>query len=283
MHKRGGAAGDRTVPVSCPGAPLAGGRPAGHRRGMTEMFSRPDGRSLAYRRTPGRTGCDFVWLSGFNSDMQGSKVVALEAWAKAAGHGFLAFDYSGHGQSEGAFADGTISDWRADTLAVLDGLTEGPQVLVGSSMGGWMALLAALARPTRVAALVLIAPAPDFTAKLMWPGLPEAARTEIMEKGVWLQPSTYGEPVPISRRLIEDGAGHQILDTPIPFTGPVRILQGMRDPDVPWRHAERLVGALASEDLTFTLVKDGDHRLSRPQDIARLLATCAALADEISR
>ena len=246
--------------------------------GMTKMFVAPTGRRLAYRKTIGRTGRNFIWLSGFNSDMQGSKVLALESWAKTQGHGFLAFDYSGHGESSGDFRDGTISAWRDDTLSVLDTLADGPQVLVGSSMGGWMALLAAVSRPERVAALVLIAPAPDFTAKLMWPGLPAAAKESINKTGVWLQPSDYGEPVPITKQLIEDGAHHQILDAPISFSGPVRILQGMDDPDVPWRHAERLVETLTSRDLVFTLVKDGDHRLSRPQDVARLIGTCAMLA-----
>ncbi|MEM7768309.1 MAG: alpha/beta hydrolase [Pseudomonadota bacterium] len=244
---------------------------------MTQHFTTPANRSLAYRQTTGTSGHNLVWLSGFNSDMQGSKVLELEGWAKAAGHGFLAFDYSGHGESGGNFQNGTISAWRDDTLAILEALTDGPQILVGSSMGGWIALLAAIARPGRVSAMVLIAPAPDFTAKLMWPSLPADAQIEITQAGVWMQPSDYGEPVPITRALIEDGARNQVLNTPIAFDGPVRILQGMQDPDVPWRHAESLVTALTTDDLTFTLVKDGDHRLSRPQDIARLVATCHAL------
>lgn len=236
------------------------------------------GQRLAYRHSAGSSGADFVWLSGFNSDMAGTKVLALEAWAKDAGHGFTAFDYSGHGESDGAFQDGTISQWHLDTLAVLDGVTQGPQILVGSSMGGWMALLAALARPQRVAGLILIAPAPDFTSKLMWPNLPPEAQKEIRETGLTLLPSDYGDPVPITRDLIESGRNHEILDAPIRFDGPVRILQGMDDPDVPWTHAQRLVETMTSPDLVFTLVKDGDHRLSRDQDIARLIATCSELA-----
>ncbi|MEL7452021.1 MAG: alpha/beta fold hydrolase, partial [Pseudomonadota bacterium] len=211
-------------------------------------FSTPQHRTLAYRRSDGsadRPG--FVWLSGFKSDMQGSKVLAVEAWARAEGHPFLAFDYSGHGESDGDFADGTIGQWREDTLGAIDGLTAGPIVLVGSSMGGWMALLAALARPERVVGLLLIAPAPDFTQKLMWPDFSAEVQAEILEAGVHMCPSDYGEPYPITRDLIEDGKAWQILDEPIPFGGPVRILQGMQDPDVPWTHAQRLVDALTTE------------------------------------
>jgi len=242
----------------------------------------PDSRSIAYRHSPGtHQGPGFVWLSGFKSDMQGGKVLALEAWAKGQGHPFLAFDYSGHGESDGAFADGTISRWRADTLAVLDALIDGPQILVGSSMGGWMALLAALARPETVAGLVLIAPAPDFTQKLMWPGLSSEAQQEIETMGVHMQPSDYGEPVPITRALIEDGRQWQILDAPISFDGPVRILQGMQDPDVPWTHAQRLVEGMTTSDFVFSLIKDGDHRLSRDEDIARLIATCEEIVARV--
>ncbi|MEL6322784.1 MAG: alpha/beta hydrolase [Pseudomonadota bacterium] len=239
-------------------------------------FTSPQQRTLAYRKLDGsRDRPGLIWLSGFKSDMQGTKVVALEAWAEREGLSFLAFDYSGHGQSGGDFADGTISTWRDDSLAAIDALTEGPQVLVGSSMGGWMALLAALARPERVAGLVLIAPAPDFTQKLMWPEFSPEAQREIMEAGVHLRPSEYGDPYPITRDLIEDGRQWQLLGAPIPFKGPVRILQGMVDPDVPWTHAQQLVDAITSDDLVFTLIKDGDHRLSREVDIARLLAVCA--------
>ncbi len=242
----------------------------------------PQHRRLACRRLegdPARPG--LVWLSGFKSDMQGSKVLALEAWARASCRCFLAFDYSGHGQSGGRFEDGTVSAWREDALAVLDALTDGPQVLVGSSMGGWLALLVALARPERVAGLVLVAPAPDFTEKLMWPELSPAAQAEMMKTGVTLRPSGYGDPYPVTRALIEDGRQWQLLDAPIPFSGPVRILQGMQDPDVPWAHAFRLVETVTSPDLAFTLVKDGDHRLSRPEDIARLEAACAEVFSRV--
>ena len=241
-------------------------------------FLSPQGRRLAYRYTAPRTELTYVWLSGFKSDMSGSKVTVLEAWAKAQGHGFLAFDYSGHGLSGGAFEDGTISAWREDALAAIEGLTSGRIVLVGSSMGGWMALLAALALKARVAAMVLIAPAPDFTQKLMWPEFTAEQQSEIMETGQTLRPSEYGDPYPITRDLIEDGKQWALLDDLISLEMPIRILQGLQDPDVPWQHAFKLVEAVTSEDLVFSLIKDGDHRLSRDQDIERLVATCAHLA-----
>ena len=245
----------------------------------TTYFTSPEGRRLAFRHNPASTGkLTFVWMCGFKSDISGTKVLRLEDWANRTGHGFLAFDYSGHGESDGAFEDGTVSQWRDDALAAIDSQTDGPLVIVGSSMGGWMALLAALARPDRVKGLVLIAPAPDFTEKLMWPEFPAKAQAEIMEQGFTLRPSDYDEPYTITRALIEDGRQWQILDGPIGFDGPVRILQGMQDADVPWTHAARLVDALTASDLTITLIKDGDHRLSREQDIARLLATCDEVA-----
>ncbi|MEO1553136.1 MAG: alpha/beta hydrolase [Pseudomonadota bacterium] len=242
-----------------------------------ENFVSPQGRRLAYRYAAPNNGPTFVWLSGFKSDMSGSKVTVLEAWAKAQGHGFLAFDYSGHGLSDGAFEDGTISAWREDALAAIGGLTSGPLILVGSSMGGWMALLSALALRDRISGMVLIAPAPDFTQKLMWPEFSPEQQAEIMDKGLTLRPSDYGDPYPITRALIEDGKQWSLLDAPIALNMPVRILQGLQDPDVPWQHAQRLVDALQSEDLVFSLIKDGDHRLSRDQDIARLVETCREL------
>lgn len=244
----------------------------------TKFLTSPQGRKLAYRHTATRSGKSFLWLTGFNSDMAGTKVMELEAWAVKTGHGFTAFDYSGHGQSDGEFEACTVTDWHEDTLAVLDEITEGELILVGSSMGAWMALLAMKARRPRVSGMVLIAPAPDFTARLMWPHLPSEARFAITQEGKWMMPSAYGDPVPITRALIESGARHTVMGAPIDFDGPVRILQGMRDEDVPWKHAEALVETITSRDLTFTLVKDGDHRLSRPHDIARLLATCAEIA-----
>ena len=245
----------------------------------TTFFQSSNSQRLACRYHQPQSGArTFVWLSGFKSDMQGTKVVALERWAVDAGHGFLAFDYSGHGASEGAFEDGTISIWRQDTLDAIDAYTDGPLVLVGSSMGGWMALLAALARPQRIAGMVLLAPAPDFTEKLLWAGLPEQARAEILNSGFTLRPSDYDEPYCITRALIEDGRAWQLLDAPLAIDCPVRILQGMQDADVPWQHAQRLVQALTTDDVVLTLIKDGDHRLSRDVDIARLRRSCDDMA-----
>ena len=245
----------------------------------TDSFTSPEGRRIAFRRAAAPAGrVTFVWLCGFKSDMSGGKALAVETWAREAGHGTLLFDYSGHGQSDGAFEEGTISAWRADALAAIDAQTEGPLVLVGSSMGGWMALLAATARPERVRGLVLIAPAPDFTEKLMWPEFSPEQQAEILDQGFTLRPSDYGAPYPITRALIEDWRRWSILDTPIAFDGPVRILQGMQDPDVPWGHALALAASLTSPDVVLTLIKEGEHRLSREADIGRLLAACGELA-----
>lgn len=244
-----------------------------------ESFTSPAGRQLAFRHSPPAPGHPtFVWLSGFKSDMSGGKAQAVFAWAQSNGHGALLFDYSGHGESSDRFEDGTISHWREDTLAAIDAQTEGPLVLVGSSMGGWMALLSALARPERVKALVLVAPAPDFTEKLIWPEFTPEQQAEILQKGFTLRPSDYGEPYQITKALIEDGRTWSILDAPIEFNGPVHILQGMQDPDVPWPHALELTERLTSLNVVLTLIKDGDHRLSRNEDIARLLAICGDVA-----
>jgi pimeloyl-ACP methyl ester carboxylesterase len=231
---------------------------------------------LAFRKLDG-AGPTVVWLGGFNSDMTGTKAQALADWADACGQAYVRFDYFGHGVSSGDFADGTITRWREDALAVIDRLTEGPLVLVGSSMGGWIACLAALARPERIAGLVLIAPAPDFTERLMKPELPAEAHRDLADKGVWIRPSDYGDAYPITRALLEDGARWSILGQPIGIHCPVRILQGGADPDVPWRHALELSQALETQDLVFSLIKDGDHRLSRPQDIQRLIAAVGEL------
>jgi len=239
----------------------------------------PHGPRLAYRSSAGR-GPGLVWLGGFRSDRDGGKATRLHAAAEADGRAFLRFDYSGHGASSGAFEDGTISAWLEDALAAIDALTEGPQILVGSSMGGWIALLAALRRPDRVAGLLLVAPAPDFTEALMRPALPPQAREAIERDGVWMQPSDYDDaPCPITAALLEDGRRHCLLGRGgVAVDVPVRILQGMRDADVPWRHALTLAEELASEDVVLSLVKDGDHRLSRDCDLQRLEASARALA-----
>jgi pimeloyl-ACP methyl ester carboxylesterase len=242
---------------------------------MKEETGRLGGR-LAYAKLGGRQP-GIVFLPGFRSDMQGSKALALREHCAATGRALLRFDYSGHGESAGRFEDGTIGQWAADAIEAFDALTEGPQLLVGSSMGGWIALLLARARPDRVAGFVGIAPAPDFTETLLWPALSEAQRTEIMTAGVLRLPSEYGEPTPITRALIEDGRRRNVMDGPIALRAPVRILQGMRDPDVPWRHALRLAEALQGDDVRIHLIKDGDHRLSRPEDLALLTRTVDAL------
>jgi pimeloyl-ACP methyl ester carboxylesterase len=247
--------------------------------------SGPDSRRIAMRVRDG-SAPGLFWMSGFKSDMQGGKAVALDEWAAANGHACVRFDYSGHGESDGAFADGTIGSWLEDGLAAFDAACQGPQVVIGSSMGGWMALLLAraLARRDRIGratlkGLVLIAPAPDFTEELMWKGFSPEIRNEIETNGQWLRPSEYGEPYPITRRLIEEGRNHLLLGSTIDIGCPVRILQGKQDPDVPWQHAFRLAERLPSEDVVLTMIQDGDHRLSRPRDIARLLATVKELAE----
>ena len=242
-----------------------------------------DGTHLAYRRTAARPGTrrpGIVFLSGFASDMMGTKGLALEAWARERGQALLRFDYSGHGRSSGAFRDGTIGRWTEDALAALDRLADGPQILVGSSMGGWIMLLVALAQPQRVAGLVGIAVAPDFTEDLMWAQMQELTRARLMTDGVILQPSRYQDtPMEISRALIEDGRRHLLLRAPIAIRCPVRLLHGMADPDVPWQTSVRLAERLTSAEVTVTLVKDGDHRLSRTQDLQRIFAAI----DELSR
>jgi pimeloyl-ACP methyl ester carboxylesterase len=242
------------------------------------FLDRPDGQRVAYHRRAGR-GPGVVFLGGFMSDMTGTKALALDDHCRATGRAFVRFDYLGHGASSGRFEDGTIGRWADDALAVIDALTEGPQVLVGSSMGGWIMLLAALARPDRVAGLVGIAAAPDFTEDLLWAAWDEPTRARLSRDGHIRVPSLYGEaPYTISRALIEEGRARCLLGAPIPIRCPVRLLQGMADPDVPWRTALRLAERLESTDVTVTLIKDSDHRLSRDQDLARLMAVVDGLA-----
>ncbi len=243
-------------------------------------------RRIAVRARAG-TAPSLFWLGGFKSDMKGTKAVALQEHAAKTGRGCIRFDYSGHGESGGKFEDGTISKWLEESLAVFRNHARGPQIVVGSSMGGWMALLLAralandpsLAPQASLAGLVLIAPAPDFTEELMWKSFSDEVRREIETAGQWQRPSAYGEePYPITKALIEDGRNHLLLAKPIEVKCPIRILQGVLDPDVPWRHALRLVSCLAQDDATLTLIKDGDHRLSRPEDIERLLKVVDELA-----
>jgi pimeloyl-ACP methyl ester carboxylesterase len=247
-----------------------------------EVGSDSAARRIAVRARSG-SAPGLFWLGGFNSDMRGTKALALDAWAAEHGRGCVRFDYSGHGESGGAFIDGTIGRWLEESVAVFGQFCSGPQIVIGSSMGGWMALLLAreiAKRPASrasLAGLVLIAPAPDFTEELMWKGFSAEARHDIETKGVWLRPSEYSEPYPITRALIEEGRNHLLLGSVIEAGCPVRILQGAQDPDVPWQHAFALTHRLPSDDVVLTMIQDGDHRLSRPQDIARILAAVAEM------
>ena len=235
-------------------------------------------RPIAVRARSGVTPGLF-WLGGFKSDMRGTKAEALDAWAGRNGRAMVRFDYSGHGESGGTFTEGTIGRWLEESVAVFRACCVGPQVAIGSSMGGWLALLLAreLAQQGHAGApalkgLVLIAPAVDFTEELMWKRMPPAIQQQITETGVWTRPSAY-DPAgyPITRGLIEEGRNHLLLGAMIETGCPVRILQGVQDPDVPWNHAVALTSRLAQDDVVLTLVKDGDHRLSRAEDIARLI------------
>ena len=240
-------------------------------------------RRIAVRERAG-SAPGILWLGGFKSDMKGTKAAALDAWAAAQGRAMIRFDYSGHGESGGAFVEGTVGRWLEESVAVFEQFCRGPQVVIGSSMGGWMALLLAREIARRgisgasLAGLVLIAPAPDFTEALMWNGFSPEIRREIETRGVWLRPSQYGEPYPITRTLIEEGRNHLLLGSAIDVGCPVRILQGAQDPDVPWQHAFALAHRLPSDDVVLTMIQDGDHRLSRPQDIARIIAAVAEIS-----
>lgn len=244
------------------------------------------GEAIAARRIAVRarngSAPGLFWLGGFNSDMQGTKALALDAWAAEHGRACVRFDYSGHGESGGKFIDGTMGRWLEESVAVFESFCRGAQIVIGSSMGGWLALLLAreIARRSAsasLAGLVLIAPAPDFTEELMWKGFSSEIRHEIESKGVWMRPSPYGDgsPYPITRALIEEGRNHLLLGSSIDVGCPVRILQGAKDPDVPWRHAFALAHRLPADDVVLTMIQDGDHRLSRPQDITRIIAAVA--------
>jgi len=250
-----------------------------------EIGTGAEARIVAVRQRAG-SGPGLFWLGGFKSDMRGSKAEALDQWAKAQGRGYTRFDYSGHGESGGTFAEGTIGRWLEESAAVFTTCCQGPQVVIGSSMGGWLALLlmrelrrrqkAGGTAPASIAGLVLIAPAVDFTEELLWKRFSPAIKREIEQKGAWSQPSAYSaEPYVITRRLIVEARDHLLFDNLIETGCPVRILQGVKDEDVPWDHTVELVSRFARDDVVLTLVKDGDHRLSRPEDIERLLAAVA--------
>lgn len=247
---------------------------------MPEFMVTPEGRRIAYELSPG-AGPGVVFLGGFRSDMTGTKAQALEAWAQAQGRGFLRFDYSGHGQSSGDFLDGAIGDWAADALAAITALTTGPQVLVGSSMGGWISLLCCKALPGRVAGLVTIAAAPDFTEDAMWAGFDAAQRVQLIEAGRVELPSDYADgPYVITRRLIEEGRRNLVLRSPLELPFPVRFLQGTADVDVPMETALRLLDHATGPDIRLTLVKGADHRFSTPDCLALIEA---AVTDVLAR
>ena len=243
------------------------------------LLEREGRETIAYRAMAG-SAPGVMFCGGFMSDMTGTKATALEAHCRRTGRAFVRFDYSGHGASGGAFRDGTIGAWRDDAMAALDRVASGPQVLVGSSMGGWIVLLLALARPERVAGLVGVAAAPDFTEDLIWSTLDDEGRRTLAETGEIVMPCDYGDdPYPITMGLIEEGRDHFLLRAPIALRRPIHLLQGMRDEDVPWRTALRIAEQVESEHVVVELIKDGDHRLSRDEDLARLTAA----VDEIAR
>lgn len=244
-----------------------------------QHFTSEQGRRIAFDQTPG-VGPGVVFLGGFRSDMSGTKARFLQDWAKAQGRAFLRFDYSGHGQSSGAFLDGSIGDWFEDALAVVNGLTTGPQVLVGSSMGGWISLLLGRAIPQRIAGLVGVAAAPDFTEDSMWAEFSEGQRAELLEKGQLATPSDYSaDPYVITRRLIEEGRGRLVLRTPLNLNFPVRLLQGSADVDVPPSVALRLFDHATSPDMRLTLVKGADHRFSTPACLEAIAVAISEVSD----
>jgi pimeloyl-ACP methyl ester carboxylesterase len=248
---------------------------------MTEFLTTPEGRRIAYCRTPATapvTGPGVVFCGGYKSDMEGTKALALEAWARARGRAFLRFDYSGHGASEGAFDEGAIGDWFEDARAAISALTTGPQVIVGSSMGGWISLLLARDCPERFAGLVTIAAAPDFTEDSFWAGFSPEQKREMEERGFVDLPSDYGEPYRVTRRLVNEGRNRLVLRQPLPLPFPTRFLQGTADTSVSLEVAMRLLAHAEGDDLRLTLVKGADHSFSTPD----CLALVTAAIDEVT-
>jgi len=242
------------------------------------ILTRENGASIAYHRLEGKSP-GVVFMTGFMSDMSGGKALALEELCREVGHAYLRFDYQGHGESSGAFADGTIGIWSEDALAAFDELTEGPQIIVGSSMGGWMMLLTAAKRPDRTAGLVGIAAAPDFTEDLLPSGLTDEQKQEIEENGLVVIPSGYEDDYVITKALLEDGRNHLLLRAEIPISCPVRLLHGMEDESVPWQTALAIQEKLRSQDVEVIFIKNVDHRLSEDADIDRLKTTVRRLVE----
>ncbi len=225
---------------------------------------------IAYQQQAGKPH-GVIFCGGFRSGMGGTKACALSDWAAARGQAYTRFDYFGHGASSGAFTDGTMSHWRGDILHVLDALCDGPQILVGSSFGGWLSLMAALDRPQKVAALVLIAPATDMTERLMWDNFSPKAQQKLLQEGQVMNPSSYDpDGYPITKALIEDGRRHLMLDNKIDIDIPIRILHGQKDDAVPWQHSLELAEQVASDDVELHFIKNGDHRLSEPHEIEKM-------------
>jgi len=246
---------------------------------MPNFLDRFDGEKIAYKMTQGASPA-IIWCGGLKSDMEGGKAIHLHAWARDRDQTFIRFDYFGHGESSGAFTAGTLSRWADDIDFVRSQLTDKPVILVGSSMGGWAALLAAIATPEQIAGLVLINPAPDFTEKLTVAGWTEAQIAALENDGIIYEPSGYEEPYAYSKALIEDGRARQILDAPITLTCPIRILQGYDDNVVPWEHSKRLLDVLTSQDVTYTLVSGGDHSLSRGRDLTLIETAITSITDK---
>ncbi len=255
-----------------------------------QKLVRPDAETIAYRVRSGNgpnggasiENVGVVWLGGFKSDMIGTKAAALDEWAVQTQRHFVRFDYFGHGESSGEFVKGTMGRWLDDALAVLDAIVQGPVVLVGSSMGGWIALLAALARPDRVIGLGLVAPAPDFTEDLIWDLASDEVKQVLMSGEIYSEPSEYDdEPYEITMGLIEEARRHLLLRGPIDLQCPVRILHGLADVDVPWRRSVKLIEQLTTQDVAANFIKDADHRMSDDQNIARLVSMVADLCRSV--
>ncbi len=241
-----------------------------------DFLNLPDGTKLAYRKSDGQ-GPTVIWCGGLKSDMESTKATFLEHWAQERSQAFIRFDYYGHGVSDGVFTEGTISRWSDDIIAILDALCEEKCIFIGSSMGGWAAFLAALERSDRVEGIILINPAPDFTEKLTYAAWTEAQKKNLEKNGIVYEPSGYEEPYAYSKKLMDDGRARQILDAPILLNCPIRILQGAEDSVVPPDHSRKIVKAVESEDVTYTLVKGGDHSLSREQDLMLLAQILSGL------
>jgi pimeloyl-ACP methyl ester carboxylesterase len=248
------------------------------------ILTRDDGATIAYNKSSGKSP-GALFLTGFKSDMQGGKAIAVDKFCRDRGQAIVRFDYTGHGQSSGKFIDGTIGQWVDDAVYVLDNLTDGPQVLVGSSMGGWIMLLVALQRPDRIAGILGMAAAPDFTEELMWDAFEDEQKQALERDGFVDLPNCYEdeEPYRISRNLIVEGRDHLLLQKPIDIDVPIRLIQGLLDEDVPWQTSARLTEMLRSNDVETTFVKSGDHRLSEPRDIDRLLSILGELLDQLEQ